>query len=121
MTKEHKAALAAGRAEGRAIKNYLEALEQHRPKRGRRRTEESISARLAKIDEEVENGTDPVKRVNLIQERMDLSAELEQLQTKDTVDLAELEAAATAPPAMPSRIQRPLSMSPQEIVGGRLR
>lgn len=92
MSKEHKAALAAGRTEGRAIKNYLEALEQHRPKRGRRRTEESISARLAKIEEELDEGTDPVKRLNLVQERMDLTDELEKMQTKETVDLEALEA-----------------------------
>ena len=64
ITDEHKAAMAAGRTEGRAIKNYLEALEQHRPKRGRRRTEESITARLATIEEELE-GADPVKRLGL--------------------------------------------------------
>jgi len=85
--------MAAGRTEGRAIKNYLEALEQHRPKRGRRRTEESITARLATIEEEIESA-DPVKRLGLVQERMDLSAELDLLQrSKDSVDLEQLEAA----------------------------
>jgi hypothetical protein len=93
ITDEHKAAMAAGRTEGRAIKNYLEALEQHRPKRGRRRTEESITARLAAIEEELE-GADPVKRLGLVQERMDLSAELDQMtRSKDSVDLEKLEAA----------------------------
>lgn len=68
--------MAAGRTEGRAIKNYLEALEVHRPKRGRRRTEESITARLDKINEEIETGTDSIKRLNLVQERLDLTQEL---------------------------------------------
>ena len=31
MTAQHKAALAEGRSEGRAVKNYLEALQQNRP------------------------------------------------------------------------------------------
>jgi hypothetical protein len=80
--------MAAGRVEGRAVKNYLEALDQHRPKRGRKRTPESINARLAKIDTELESA-DVVKRLSLIQERLDLLKELESLGT--TVDLSGLE------------------------------
>ena len=38
MTAQHKAALAEGRSEGRAVKSYLEALEKNRPRRGRKRT-----------------------------------------------------------------------------------
>ena len=94
ITDAHKAAMAAGRTEGRAIKNYLEALELNRPKRGRRRTEESINARLATITEEIDAGTDPVKRLNLVQERLDLDAELKAMAaTRDAGDIAELEAA----------------------------
>ncbi|MHB1140012.1 MAG: hypothetical protein ACYC2O_13735 [Microthrixaceae bacterium] len=94
ITDEHKAAMAAGRTEGRAIKNYLEALELHRPKRGRRRTVESIDARLSVLQEEIADCRDRVKLVNLVQERMDLEAELEQMRTaKETVDLEELESA----------------------------
>jgi hypothetical protein len=89
ITPQHKAAMAAGRAEGRAVKNYLEALDQHRPKRGRKRTPDSINARLAKIDGELESA-DVVKRLGLIQERLDLLKELESLET--TVDLSGLEA-----------------------------
>jgi hypothetical protein len=88
VTDEHKAAMAAGRTEARAVKNYLEALEQHRPKRGRKRTPDSINVRLAKIDGELASA-DPVKRLNLIQERLDLLQELESLET--TVDLSGLE------------------------------
>ena len=50
MTDEHKAALAEGRKESRVVKNYLDALDSHRPKRGRRRTAESITQRLDEID-----------------------------------------------------------------------
>ena len=49
MTDEHKAALAEGRAQGRAIREYLAALEAHRPKRGRKRTPDSIKKRLERI------------------------------------------------------------------------
>ena len=89
MTDEHKAALAAGRAEGRAVRAYLEALDQHRPKRGRKRTPDSVNARLAKIDSELVSA-DPMTRLSLVQERLDLLTELESLTT--TVDLTALEA-----------------------------
>ena len=88
MTDEHKAALAAGRAEGRAVRAYLEALDQHRPKRGRKRTPDSVNARLAKIDTELVSA-DPMTRLSLVQERLDLLSELESLTT--TVDLTALE------------------------------
>lgn len=88
MTPAHKAALAEGRAQGRAIRVYLEALEAHKPKRGRRRTETSISARLESIEASLPDA-DPVKRLDLIQERLDLSDELAAMQ--ETVDMSALE------------------------------
>ncbi|MFM7070157.1 MAG: hypothetical protein ACKOYM_11950 [Actinomycetes bacterium] len=90
MTDDHKAALAAGRAEGRAVRAYLEAIEQNRPRRGRRRTPDSINARLGKIDTELVSA-DPMSRLLLVQERLDLLAELDSM--SQTVDLTELEAA----------------------------
>jgi uncharacterized protein YicC (UPF0701 family) len=89
MSDEHKAALAEGRNQGRAVRRYLEALEAHRPKRGRKRTTDSIQKRLAKIEAELVSA-DPLKRLQLIQERLDLQNELEHANT--TVDLSELEA-----------------------------
>jgi hypothetical protein len=89
MSDEHKAALAEGRNQGRSVRRYLEALDLHRPKRGRKRTRESMQKRLAKIDAELAVA-DPLKRLQLIQERLDLNAELEAFGTK--VDLSGLEA-----------------------------
>ena len=88
MSPEHKSALAAGRNEGRAVRAYLEALEAHRPKRGRKRTSDSIKKRLAAIDEQLPSA-DPLNRVKLLQEQMNLRSELEQLDHK--VDLGALE------------------------------
>jgi hypothetical protein len=93
VTDEHKAAMAAGRNESRSVRAYLEALESHRPKRGRKRTPDSIDKRLAAIDEEFEL-SDPLTRVNLVQERMDLQYELAMMEEK--VDLTELEDAFVA-------------------------
>lgn len=56
MTESHKAALAEGRAQGRAVRGYLEALEAHRPKRGRKRTPESMRARLDRIEASLGQG-----------------------------------------------------------------
>lgn len=89
MTDDHKAALAEGRRQGRLVRDYLEALEQHKPKRGRKRTVESIQAQLAKIEDQLA-GADPVKRLQLIQDRMDLQSELAASENK--ADLSELEA-----------------------------
>ena len=88
MSDEHKAALAEGRAQGRAVRNYLEALAANKPKRGRRRTQESITKRLAAIEDELVNA-DPLKQLQLTQERFDLTDELES--SGDTVDISALE------------------------------
>ena len=69
---------------------YLDALESHRPKRGRKRTAESIKRRLSAIDGEMKSA-DPLKRVQLVQEQIDLKAEVETMGAK--VDLSALEAA----------------------------
>ena len=88
MTAAHKEALAQGREQGRAVRRYLEALEAHRPKRGRKRTPESIAKRLTDIEAKLP-AADPLTRLQLVQERMDLQAELEA--KAPAVDLTELE------------------------------
>jgi len=93
MSDEHKQALAAGREQGRAVRLYLEALATNRSKRGRQRTPDSIERRLAKIEDELAE-VDPLRRVQLIQERMDLQAELAGM--GEGVDLSALEEAFVA-------------------------
>lgn len=88
MTDAHKAALAEGRAQGRAVRLYLEALEANKPKRGRKRTADSVKKRLEKVQVELETA-DPLKRLQLTQEQLDLEAELAAGET--TVDLSALE------------------------------
>jgi hypothetical protein len=90
MSAEHKAALAAGRNESRAVKSYLEALEATRPKRGRKRTPDSIKKRLASIDAEYTDA-DALSKLNLAQERMNLEDELAAMDHK--IDVAALESA----------------------------
>ena len=76
MSDEHRAALAVGRARARAVRNYLEALESHRPKPGRRRTPESMRERIAAIESEMD-AAKPLQRLHLAQEKLDLESKIE--------------------------------------------
>ena len=88
MSNAHKKALANGRNEGRIIREYLEIVEATKPKRGRRRTPESITKRLSVITVELKTA-DPVTKVRLIQERMNLRSELASMKTKTEIAAAE--------------------------------
>lgn len=88
MSDEHRAALAVGRARARAVRNYLEALEAHRPKPGRRRTPESMRNRIAVIENEL-GSAKPLQRLHLTQEKADLEAKIEAAQT--VVDITTFE------------------------------
>lgn len=88
MSATHKAALAEGRDQGRVVRKYLEALDAHRPKRGRKRTPESVERRLAAIDTKLPEA-DPLTRLHLVQERMNLQNEL--TSSDNSVDLPALE------------------------------
>ena len=93
MSDEHKAALRAGRDETRAVRQYLDAVASTKPKRGRKRTPDSIKKRLSAIEQELA-GAGALKALHLRQERIDLQAELTAVDA--TVDLTEIEAAFVA-------------------------
>lgn len=88
MSEEHKSALAEGRDQGRIVRRYLEALDANKPKRGRKRSPESIAKRLEAVESEIPTA-DPLKRLHLIQERMDLRSALEASNASN--EMAELE------------------------------
>jgi hypothetical protein len=88
MTAEHKAAMEQGRAEGRTVRDYLEALRSSKPKRGRKRTPDSIKKRLDEIENELADAS-AIVELQLVQERRDLTAELESMDTG--VDISALE------------------------------
>ena len=89
MTAEHKAALAKGRVEGRVVREYLEGLRATKPKRGRKRTAETVATRLETINAELESAS-PIDELLLVQERRDLRSELESM--SDMIDMKQLEA-----------------------------
>ena len=89
MTDEHKVALAKGRVEGRVVREYLEGLRATKPKRGRKRTAETVATRLETINAELESAS-PIDELLLVQERRDLRSELESM--SDMIDMKQLEA-----------------------------
>src|SRR5580658_7815359 len=90
MTNEHKAALATGRAQGLAVRRYLEALERSRPRRGRRPSADSLQRQLEEIEAKLRE-SDPLKRLHLIQQRKSIE---ERLAAGDgSEDISSLEAA----------------------------
>ena len=83
LSKEHKAAMAVGRVEGRIVRDYLEAIRMNKGKPGRKRTPDSISRRLAVIENEL-------AAANAVQELELIQTELAAMTSK--VDPSSLEA-----------------------------
>jgi hypothetical protein len=88
MSSAHKAALARGRAEGHDVRRYLEAIETHRPRRGRPRTRESVERRLAAVNSRLADAP-PLRRLHLLQERADLEKELGRMSSSGEVQVLE--------------------------------
>jgi uncharacterized Ntn-hydrolase superfamily protein len=88
MSADHKAKLAQGRNESRVVAKYLEALAAGKGKRGRKRTPESISIQIARIDKEIVNAA-PIRKLELTQKRYDLVGEHERLTSR--IDLTSVE------------------------------
>ena len=74
-----------------AVRDYLKALEQNAPRRGRKRTPDGVRRQWASVAAEVE-GTTVTRRLGLVQQRIDLEAELEVLKQAGSIDLSALEA-----------------------------
>jgi DNA-binding transcriptional ArsR family regulator len=88
MSAAHKEALARGRSEGKVVRTYLEALRATKPRRGRKRTPDSIKKRVAIIDQQL-GSADPLTELKLIEERRQLNQELVGL--SDKVEIGALE------------------------------
>lgn len=87
MSEEHKAALAQGRRESRAIKAYLEALKSRRP--GRPVTADSVKKRIQSIDERLAAEDDSLKQLELRQERLDAESTLKEVESKEDIEQLE--------------------------------
>lgn len=92
MSDQHKKALAEGRRQARAIRAYLESLAGRKP--GRPVTPESLRERLSRVEQKLASEDDVLRTLELVQERIDLTAALEA--ATEAVDHAELESAFVA-------------------------
>ena len=79
------------KSENKSVRDYLDAIDANRPKRGRKRTVESISDRVTAIEASLSDAS-ATKRLTLVQERLDLQAEIEALAAAGSVDMTSLEA-----------------------------
>lgn len=93
VSEEAKSARTVGQAQGRTVSRYLNALDSIKPKRGRQRSTEKMQARVGELPDEIAQAK-PLKKVHLIQELMDLEAEL--AKDEETVDISEVEGEFTA-------------------------
>lgn len=87
LSPEVREARAAARAETRAVRAYLEGLQASAGRRGRRK---SPREELAAVQEKLETESDQLKRLSLIQKRIDAEQHLSEY--KDPVDIKALEA-----------------------------
>lgn len=82
----------AAQERARAVRRYLSALDTRRPGRTTAKTSESILHRIHHVDTLLMSA-DPVARLHLTQERIDLHAEQLRIATSPEPDFAELEEA----------------------------
>ncbi len=88
MSDEHKAALAQGRKESRAIKRYLDAISTRRP--GRPVSPERLKARIATLEEKIASEGDSLKVLGYRQDRLNAEADLQRAEA--AVDIEAVEA-----------------------------
>lgn len=87
MSDEHKAALAQGRKESRAIKAYLEALDARKP--GPPVSKDSLQKRLDNVNEKLGVTENPLEKVDLIQSKLDIEKAIDEVE--NTQDFTALE------------------------------
>ena len=89
MSAEHKAAIAQGRRESKAIKVYLEAISVPQ-RRGRPVTPEGLEAKIADLNRRIRVESDPLARVDLYQSRLDAHDALDHLAATADIDALEV-------------------------------
>ena len=87
MSEEHKAALARGRKEARAIKTYLNVLDSRKP--GPPVTKESLESRFESVNNKLDGEYNVLNRVELLQKKLDIEEGLSAFE--DALNFDELE------------------------------
>ncbi len=88
MSQEHKEALAQGRRQARAVRDYLEAISMER-RPGRPVDRRALENRIEKLQQQINEESNAAKRVELIQRRLDAEMRLAALEERP--DLEQLE------------------------------
>lgn len=83
LTKEHQEALARGRRQAKVVRDYLDALEadQSRGAPGRPSDPDAVREKIADYEKRIEDEDDPLRRVELIQKRLDSEQHLADLES----------------------------------------
>lgn len=82
----------ATRGDEELVRVYLQALRDQRPRRGRPKDPARIERQLRETDEAIEQAdqaSDPIRKLMLVQKRVELRAELEQVRRQSLPALAE--------------------------------
>lgn len=88
LTDAHKKALAKGRREAKAVRDYLEAMEASN-RRTRAADPLTLKKKLDQTQAKIAEEADPARRLELIQDRLDLEARL--AEANDQPDMDSLE------------------------------
>ncbi len=85
LLNESVEAMDAERSQNKIVKDYLDGLEKHKAKRGRKRSPETIKKRLNVIEAKLPT-VSSLTKLHLIQEKLDLEATLKALEAPKNVD-----------------------------------
>lgn len=88
MSADHKAALAKGRAQSKAVRDYLRLLEQD-GRRSSNMSADQINAKVHELQTRIDETDDPARRVELIQRRIDLEEQLNSVEDAPDEDALE--------------------------------
>ncbi len=88
MSAEHKAALAKGRAQSKAVRDYLNMLEQD-GRRSSNMSADQLNAKIHELHTRIDETDDPARRLELIQRRMDLEEQLGSVEDAPDADALE--------------------------------
>jgi hypothetical protein len=77
VSDERKGAAQRQRAAARRVRAYLAVIDDRRPAASRAVAEKTLRERLRLVEQAVANAADPVRRLEFIQQRLDLSRQLD--------------------------------------------
>lgn len=93
LSDTHRKALAKGRRQAKVVRDYLDALEadSNKGSPGRPSDPDAVREKIADYDKRIEEEDDPLRRVELIQKRMDSEDHLRDLEATPDVESHEEE------------------------------